>query len=40
MLTIYGVLALTFMMAMYGLESRCRSFVVAFREVPLVRNPA
>jgi hypothetical protein len=38
---IYGVLALTFMMAMYGLESRGRSFVLAFRaRSPLIRNPA
>ena len=29
-LTIFGVLALTFMMAMYGLESRGRIFVLAF----------
>jgi hypothetical protein len=28
--TIYGVCALTFMMAMYALESRSRHFVVAF----------
>ncbi len=30
MLTIFGVLALTFMMAMYGLESRGRIFVLGF----------
>ena len=30
MLTIFGVLALTFMMAMYGLESKGRIFVLAF----------
>ncbi len=30
MLTTFGVLALTFMMAMYGLESRGRNFVLAF----------
>lgn len=30
MLTILGVLALTFMMAMYALESRGRIFVLAF----------
>jgi hypothetical protein len=29
-LTIYGVAALTFMMAMYGLEQRHRSFILAF----------
>jgi hypothetical protein len=29
-LTLYGVLALTFMMAMYGLESRHRRYVLAF----------
>ena len=29
-LTIYGVLALTFMMAMYALERRSRWFVLAF----------
>jgi hypothetical protein len=29
-LTIFGVLALTFMMAMYALESRGRNFVLAF----------
>lgn len=29
-LTIYGVLALTFMMAMYALEGRHRRFVLAF----------
>jgi hypothetical protein len=28
--TIYGVVALTFMMAMYALESRGRGFVLAF----------
>ncbi len=28
--TIYGVCAVTFMMAMYALESRGRSFVLAF----------
>lgn len=28
--TIYGVVALTFMMAMYSLEHRGRSFVLAF----------
>jgi hypothetical protein len=30
MLTIFGVVGLTFMMAMYGLESRGRVFVLAF----------
>ncbi len=30
LLTILGVLALTFMMTMYGLESRGRIFVLAF----------
>ena len=30
MLTIYGVVVLTFMMAMYALESRDRRFVLAF----------
>lgn len=29
-LTIYGVLALTFMMAMYALEGRHRRYVLAF----------
>jgi hypothetical protein len=29
-LTLYGVAALTFMMAMYGLEQRHRRFVLAF----------
>jgi hypothetical protein len=29
-LTIFGVVVLTFMMAMYGLESRGRTFVLAF----------
>ena len=29
-LTVYGVLALTFMMAMYALEGRHRRFVLAF----------
>lgn len=29
-LTIYGVVALTFMMTMYALESRSRLFVLAF----------
>ena len=29
-LTIFGVVALTFMMAMYGLESRGRTFVLTF----------
>lgn len=29
-LTLYGVAALTFMMAMYGLESRHRRYVLAF----------
>ncbi len=29
-LTVYGVCALTFMMAMYGLERRHRRFVLAF----------
>ncbi|HEY7144055.1 MAG TPA: hypothetical protein VH637_07385 [Streptosporangiaceae bacterium] len=29
-LTVYGVAALTFMMAMYGLEQRHRGFVLAF----------
>jgi hypothetical protein len=29
-LTIYGVLALTFMMAMYALENRHRRYVLAF----------
>jgi len=29
-LTIYGVIALTFMMAMYALERRHRGFVLAF----------
>jgi hypothetical protein len=28
--TIYGVVALTFMMAMYALEARNRRFIVAF----------
>jgi hypothetical protein len=28
--TIYGVCALTFMMAMYGLESRGRRFILGF----------
>lgn len=30
LVTIYGVCALTFMMAMYGLEARHRGFVLAF----------
>ncbi len=30
MLTVYGVCALTFMMAMYALESRGRGFILAF----------
>ena len=30
MLTLYGVLALTFMMTMYALEARGPSFVLAF----------
>ena len=30
MLTVYGVASLTFMMAMYALEGRGRSFVLAF----------
>lgn len=30
MITIYGVVALTFMMAMYALEARGRVFVLAF----------
>ncbi len=30
MLTVFGVLALTFMMTMYALESRGRGFVLAF----------
>jgi hypothetical protein len=30
MLTVYGVVALTFMMAMYALERRGRAFVLAF----------
>jgi hypothetical protein len=30
LVTIYGVLALTFMMAMYGLEHRHRGFVLGF----------
>jgi hypothetical protein len=29
-LTIYGVVVLTFMMVMYGLESRGKGFVLAF----------
>jgi hypothetical protein len=29
-LTIYGVVALTFMMTMYGLEQRHRRFILAF----------
>ena len=29
-LTLYGVVALTFMMSMYALESRGRAFVAAF----------
>jgi hypothetical protein len=29
-LTVYGVAALTFMMAMYGLEQRHRRFILAF----------
>jgi hypothetical protein len=29
-LTVYGVLALTFMMVMYGLERRHRRYVLAF----------
>jgi hypothetical protein len=29
-LTIYGVIALTFMMAMYALEGRHRGFILAF----------
>ncbi len=29
-LTVYGVAALTFMMAMYGLEQRGRRFILAF----------
>ena len=30
MVTVYGVVALTFMMAMYALEGRGRTFVLAF----------
>ncbi len=30
MLTVYGVVALTFMMAMYALEPRDRRFILAF----------
>ena len=30
MVTLYGVVALTFMMTMYALESRGRAFVLAF----------
>ena len=30
MITLYGVVALTFMMAMYALEGRGRRFVLAF----------
>ena len=30
MITVYGVLALTFMMSMYALEARGRGFVLAF----------
>jgi hypothetical protein len=30
MVTLYGVVALTFMMAMYALERRGRAFVLAF----------
>lgn len=30
MLTLYGVVALTFMMAMYALERRGRPFILAF----------
>lgn len=30
MITLYGVCAVTFMMAMYALESRGRGFVLAF----------
>jgi hypothetical protein len=30
MLTVYGVVALSFMMAMYGLERRTPIFIVAF----------
>ena len=30
MITLFGVLALTFMMAMYALESRHRGFIAAF----------
>ena len=30
MVTVYGVVALTFMMAMYALEGRGRHFVLAF----------
>lgn len=30
MITIYGVCALTFMMAMYALEARSRHFIAAF----------
>ena len=30
MITAYGVVALSFMMTMYGLESRGRHFVLAF----------
>jgi len=30
MITVFGVVALTFMMAMYALESRGRGFVLAF----------
>ncbi|MEY2474620.1 MAG: hypothetical protein QOK28_3949 [Actinomycetota bacterium] len=30
MVTLYGVVALTFMMAMYALERRGRNFVLAF----------
>jgi hypothetical protein len=29
-ITLYGVVALTFMMAMYALENRARGFVLAF----------
>ena len=30
LITIYGVLALSFMMVMYGLERRGRTFILAF----------
>ena len=30
LITIYGVLALSFMMVMYGLERRGRAFILAF----------